>query len=69
MAINETAILNLVEEVTGGENTAYFQNGTMFLNTGNSHVAITVFNAIFETITPCVSVVKVSAVESAYDFF
>jgi hypothetical protein len=46
---------------------AYFYNGTLFLETVDSDIAVRVFNAIWENITAAVAFGKVGN-ETSYDF-
>lgn len=61
----EKVVLNVVESVT--DTPAYFYNGTLFLETIDSKVAVDVFNALCERVTAALSFGKVGA-ETSYDF-
>lgn len=61
----EQRVLNVVESVT--DTPAYFFNGTLFLETTDSAIAVDVFNAIWEKITAAVAFGKVGN-ETSYDF-
>jgi hypothetical protein len=61
----ENRVLAVVSEVT--DVNAYFYNGTLFVETVDSAIAVDVFNAIWEKITAAISFVK-SGNETAYDF-
>lgn len=63
--INESKVLEVVKSVT--ETNAYFFNGTLFLETADSKVAVEVFNAIWEKVTAAVAFVKAGD-ETMYDF-
>lgn len=63
--INEAKVLNVVKSVT--DTPAYFFNGTLFLKTADSEIAVNVFNAIWEQVTAAIAFVKVGN-ETAYDF-
>jgi hypothetical protein len=63
--INETKVLEVVKSVT--DTPAYFFNGTLFLKTADSEIAVNVFNAIWEQVTAAIAFVKVGN-ETAYDF-
>ncbi len=63
--INEAKVLEVVKSVT--DTVAYFFNGTLFLETHDSKIAVDVFNAIWDQITPCVSFGKCGD-ETSYDF-
>jgi hypothetical protein len=47
---------------------AYFYNGTLFLETVNSKIAVRVFNAICEKITTAVAFGKYDEKVTTYDF-
>ncbi len=64
--INEAKVLEVVKSVTTKR--AYFFQGTMFLETEDSKIAVEVFNAIFDKITPCVAFGKAGQSETFYDF-
>jgi hypothetical protein len=63
--INEAKVLKVVKSVT--DTNAYFYNGTLFLETVDSNIAVRVFNAIWENITAAVAFGKVGK-ETSYDF-
>ncbi len=63
--INEAKVLKVVKSVT--DTNAYFFNGTLFLETVDSDIAVRVFNAIWENITAAVAFGKVGN-ETSYDF-
>lgn len=64
--INEFKVLEVVSKVT--PTSAYFFNGTLFLETTDSAIATKVFDAIWSNITAAVAFQK-SGSETAYDFF
>jgi hypothetical protein len=63
--INESKVLEVVKSVT--ETNAYFFNGTLFLETHNSEIAVGVFNAICEQVTSALAFGKCGN-ETSYDF-
>ena len=63
--INEAKVLQAVKSVT--DTPAYFFNGTLFLETVDSRVAVTVFNTICEQVTSAIAFGKVGN-ETSYDF-
>jgi hypothetical protein len=63
--INEAKVLKVVKSVT--DTNAYFFNGTLFLETVDSNIAVDVFNAIWKNITAAVAFGKVGN-ETSYDF-
>lgn len=63
--INESKVLEVVKSITNTP--AYFINGTMFLETHDSAIAVDVFDAICEKITAAVAFGKCGA-ETSYDF-
>jgi hypothetical protein len=63
--INEAKVLKVVKSVT--DTNAYFFNGTLFLETVDSNIAVDVFNAIWKNITSAVAFGKVGN-ETSYDF-
>lgn len=65
--INETKVLAIVKQVTGGIH-AYFFNGTLFLETEDSKIATEVFCALTNTVTPLVSYGLAGQSETFYDF-
>ena len=64
--INETQVLNVVKSVT--DTPAYFFNGTLFLETQDSEIAVNVFNAIWEQVSAALSFGKCGQTETSYDF-
>jgi hypothetical protein len=64
--INEAQVLKVVQSVT--DTNAYFSNGTLFLETVNSNIAVEVFNAIWEKITAAVAFGKFNEKLTTYDF-
>ena len=62
----ETEVLACVKNVT--DVPAYFFNGTMFLETGNSDVALNVYNYLYENVTKGLIFGKVGQYETSYDF-
>jgi len=64
--INETQVLNVVKSVT--DTPAYFFNGTLFLETQDSGIAVNVFNAIWEQVSAALSFGKCGQTETSYDF-
>jgi hypothetical protein len=62
----EKRVLEVVESVT--DVTASFYNGTLFLDTADSKVATTVFNALYEKITKGILFGKCGSSETYYDF-
>jgi hypothetical protein len=63
--IDEAKVLEVVKSVTNTD--AYFFNGTLFLNTGDSKTAVEVFSAIYNGVTPAITFCK-SGNETVYDF-
>ena len=64
--INEAKVLKVVKSVT--DTNAYFYNGTLYLETVNSKIAVRVFNAICEKITTAVAFGKYDEKVTTYDF-
>jgi hypothetical protein len=64
--INEANVLAVVKQVTSKR--AYFFNGTLFLETEDSKIAVAVFNALRDNITAALSFCKAGQSETAYDF-
>jgi hypothetical protein len=64
--INETKVLEVVKSIT--DTPAYFFNGTLFLETADSKVAVDVFNALWEKVTAAIGFGKCGT-ETSYDFF
>lgn len=62
----ETEVLACVKNVT--DVPAHFFNGTMFLETGNSDVALNVYNYLYENVTKGLIFGKVGQYETSYDF-
>jgi hypothetical protein len=62
----EKRVLEVVANVT--DVPADFYNGTLFLETSDSKVAVAVFNAIYEQIDKAVIFGKASCTETYYDF-
>jgi hypothetical protein len=60
----EKTVLNVVKATT--DTPAYFYNGTLFLETVDSKIAVEVFNAI-RVLDPAISLAKVGD-ETAIDF-
>ncbi len=63
--INEAKVLEVVKSVT--DTPAYFFNGTLFLETIDSDIAVKVFNAIWSQVTAALAFGKVGN-ETSYDF-
>lgn len=61
----EKVVLNVVESVT--DTPAYFYNGTLFLETADSKIAVDVFNSLYENVTAALAFGKCGA-ETSYDF-
>jgi len=61
----EKRVLDVVKSVT--DTNAYFFNGTLFLETTDSKVAVDVFNALWEKVTAALAFCKAGE-ETAYDF-
>jgi hypothetical protein len=61
----EKRVLNVVSEVT--DTPAYFYNGTLFLETTDSAIAVDVFNALWERVTAALAFGKCGS-ETSYDF-
>lgn len=61
----ENKVLEVVKSVT--ETPAYFFNGTLFLETTDSAIAVDVFNALWERVTAALSFGKCGS-ETSYDF-
>ena len=62
----ESRVLDVVKAVT--DVNAYFFNGTLFLETGDSAVATDVFYKLCDDITSAISFGKVGSDETSYDF-
>ena len=63
--INEAKVLEVVKSVT--TTGAYFFEGTLFLETVDSTVAVRVFNALCSKVTPAIVFGK-CGIETSYDF-
>ena len=63
--INESKVLEVVKSITNTP--AYFCNGTLFLQTHDSKIAVDVFDALYEKITAALAFGKCGA-ETSYDF-
>ena len=63
--INESKVLEVVKSVTNTN--AYFFNGTLFLETAESDVALKVFNVLYKEVTQAIAFGKVGE-ETSYDF-
>ena len=63
--INEAKVLGIVKAVTSTP--AYFFNGTLFLETHDSKIAVDVFNEICENVTSALAFGKCGN-ETSYDF-
>ena len=61
----EKKVLEVVESVTDVH--AYFFNGTLFLETTDSKVAVDVFDALWEKVTAAIAFGKCGE-ETSYDF-
>lgn len=62
----EAKVLEVVKSVTDVH--AYFFGGTMFLETQNSSIAVRVFSALFDRVTPAIAFGKTGQSETSYDF-
>ena len=63
---NEAKVLEVVKSVT--DTVAYFFNGTLFLETEDSTVAVAVFNALYSQVTPALAFGRAGQSETSYDF-
>lgn len=63
--MNEANVLNVVKSVT--DTPAYFYNGTLFLETIDSAIAVDVFNTLCERVTAALAFGKCGN-ETSYDF-
>jgi hypothetical protein len=63
--INEVKVLEVVKSIT--VTPAYFFNGTLFLETHDSKIAVDVFNELCEKVTAALSFGKCGT-ETSYDF-
>jgi hypothetical protein len=63
--INEVKVLEVVKSVTSTP--AYFFNGTLFLETHDSAIAVDVFNSLCEKVTSALAFGKCGN-ETSYDF-
>lgn len=64
--INEQKVLEVVKSVTNIG--AYFFNGTLFLETEDSKIAVDVFDALYEQVTAAIAFGKCGQSETSYDF-
>ena len=64
--MNELKVLEVVETIT--DVSAYFFNGTLFLETVDSKIATDVFFALCDKVTPAISFGKCGDFETSYDF-
>lgn len=64
--INEQKVLEVVKSVT--DTSAYFFNGTLFLETEDSKIAVDVFNALWEQVTAAIAFGRCGQSETSYDF-
>lgn len=64
--INEQKVLEVVKSVT--DTGAYFFNGTLFLETQDSKIAVDVFDALWEQVTAAIAFGKCGQSETSYDF-
>jgi hypothetical protein len=64
--VNETNVLEVVKSITS--TSAYFFNGTLFLETQDSKIATDVFFEICEKVTSALSFGKCGQSETSYDF-
>jgi hypothetical protein len=64
--INEQKVLEVVKSVT--DTGAYFFNGTLFLETEDSKIAVDVFNALWEQVTAAIAFGRCGQSETSYDF-
>ena len=64
--INESKVLEVVKSVTDTQ--ASFFEGTLFLETQDSKIAVEVFNAIREQVTAALMFGKTGQTETFYDF-
>ncbi len=64
--INEAKALEVVKSVTATP--AYFFNGTLFLESQDSKIAVDVFNALYEQITAALAFGKYGQSQTSYDF-
>lgn len=64
--INEQKVLEVVKSVTNTG--AYFFNGTLFLETQDSKIAVDVFDALYEKVTAAIAFGKCGQSETSYDF-
>ncbi len=61
----EAKVLAVVKNIT--DTSAYFFNGTLFLETHDSKIAVDVYNEIYENVTAALSFGKCGD-ETSYDF-
>ena len=64
--INEQKVLEVVKSVT--DTGAYFFNGTLFLETEDSKIAVDVFDALYEQVTAAIAFGRCGQSETSYDF-
>ena len=64
--INEAKVLEVIKSVTNTR--AYFFQGTLFLETEDSKIAVNVFNALCDQVTSAISFGKAGQSETFYDF-
>lgn len=64
--INEQKVLEVVKSVTNTG--AYFFNGTLFLETEDSKIAVDVFDALYEQVTAAIAFGRCGQSETSYDF-
>jgi hypothetical protein len=64
--INEAKVLEVVKTVT--DTHAYFFQGTMFLTTEDSKIAVKVFQTLCDEVTPGIVFGKTGDDETFYDF-
>ena len=64
--INEQKVLEVVKSVTNTG--AYFFNGTLFLETQDSKIAVDVFDALYEQVTAAIAFGRCGQSETSYDF-
>ncbi|MBM4179621.1 MAG: hypothetical protein FJ211_09880 [Ignavibacteria bacterium] len=62
----EKRVLAVVKSET--DTGAYFFNGTLFLETEDSEIAVRVFNSLSEQVTAAIAFGRVGQSETSYDF-
>jgi hypothetical protein len=62
----EKRVLDVVATVT--DTPAYFFNGTLFLESNDSYLAVKVFNTLRENVTAALAFCKSGEFETSYDF-